>query len=202
MRIITRFVLLVALCTLAAGSSYAIPTLSMTETIETNRYVGYDHHTYDYFSDIRFYTLHDDGSQTMGYWIGTHGDLLSQLDWTHTLPADLNVPPDIIRRATLWINGSAIDENGNMIEINGTFTWSPLNNSFDDNTLYDLTDVDVPGFWNNGSLDVSIFAGERSFRINKAALALDYTSVPEPLTFSLFGLGLLGVGLARRRMKA
>ncbi|MCB2230635.1 PEP-CTERM sorting domain-containing protein [bacterium] len=199
MRSLSRILLAVSFLLLMTGASFAFPTLSMTETVETDRYVAYDNHTYDFFSDVRFYTDHEDGSQTMGYWIGTHDDLMSELSWSHTLPADLQVPPDIIRRATLWINGSAIDENGNMIEINGTFTWNPLNNAFQDNTLYDLTDVDVPGFWNNGRLDVSIFAGERAFRINKAALALDYTSVPEPLTFSLFGLGLLGIGIARRR---
>ncbi|MDX9856364.1 MAG: PEP-CTERM sorting domain-containing protein [candidate division Zixibacteria bacterium] len=198
---ISRLVLLAACLILAAGSSFAFPTLVMTETVETDRFVGYDSRTYDFFSDIRFYTQQDDGSQTMGYWIGTHDDLLSQLTWSHTLPSDLQVPPDIIRRATLWINGSAIDGDGNLIEINGTFTWNPLNNAFDDNTLYDLTDVDVPGFWNNGALDVSIFAGETAFRINKAALAIDYTSVPEPLTFGLFGLGLLGFGLVRRLNK-
>lgn len=178
----------------------ALPVI--TETITQDYYWFEDGHTYMYASTVDFFTQTPD-SWRDGVWIGTGPDMESQLTWRHTLPPDLNVPPDEVLRAKLKIDGEYVDTDGNMIRIEGSWEWDPLEHMWNDNTTYILTDVDQEGFWNGGFLDIDIFAGEYDLRIDEAVLMMDfaYAAVPEPASVVLVGLGLAGAWVARRRMR-
>lgn len=201
---VTRGMILTAALLLCVGSTQALPYL--TETIHHNQTVLWDgFHNYDYVSSV------DIGSQSNtfgfldGYWIGSSMSE-SSVSWSHTLPGDLSVPADRITRARLWIDGYSVDNRGNMVRINGMASWS-LNHwdffGIGDNTAIQLEGITDPDFWNNGSLNINILANESRLRIDKAVLAIDYVSaIPEPLTLSLFGLGLVGVIAIRKKMGA
>ncbi len=161
-----------------------------------------DFHTYDYAS-------HVDLERT---WIGNNPFMDNSFSWEHTLPGDLN--PNEIDRARLWIDAAYVGTNGNTIDINGFMDWDPLNHHWLDNSTYDLTtlsDVDQLSFWNDGNIDVTVFAGEGSLRLDNSLLLMDYSplnttnhnggysAVPEPASIALLGLGLLGLGIIRRK---
>lgn len=190
----------------AAGTATAYP-ISQSETVSNDYFFLGDFHTYDYASCIDFYTNQPNGI-VGGAWIGTAAGLDRTLSWAHTLPGDLQVPPDVINRAKLWIDGAYIDNSGNTVKVGSLWDWNGLDSWGLDNTTYNLTGVNVPGFWNNGSLGVTVWGNERSFRIDKAILMIDYTNggddrpndaIPEPTTIALLGLGLAGLGLVKRR---
>ncbi len=195
--------LLACLAVVIPAQLFATPLI--VENIFHHRTFPVDNHNYRYISYLDFYDVA--GTQTTnGVWIadpnGPFGGIYpDQLSWGHTLPANLNVPPDEILMATLWIDASFVDENDNLVEIEGIWSWDPLNQFWNDNSIYDLSNVDVPDFWNNSPLGITVFAGERKLKIDHAALAMDYRSatIPEPATFALFGLGMAGIGLVRRR---
>ncbi len=193
---------MIAVSTASAGGSYFTK-----ETTFTN-YRWTDGHRYDYVSCIDLFEQKPNGIFG-GAWAGSSPYLPDKLSWSHTLPADLSVPPDVINRAKIWIDGYAIDTEGNRIKFNGTYGWDNLNNDWFDNSTYSLTNVKTPGFWNNGKLNVDVYAREWSIRIDKSILLLDYTNgdgapggggaIPEPATMLLMGIGLAGAAIARKR---
>jgi hypothetical protein len=179
-------------------SAFALP---FTETIHNDWFFLGDFHTYDYASLVDL-----DHS-----WIGTSSRLSSSLSWSHTLPDGFQVPPYEITRARLWIDACYVDTDNNLVEIGGMMDWDALNHCWLDNTTFDMSNVNQDGFWNDGQIDVSVFAGECSFRLDRAILMMDYcpsssgggtpvpATIPEPATFVLFGIGLAGAAISRFR---
>lgn len=177
-------------------SALALPM--MQETISTDAQFG--NHNWMYMSRIDFFDQKPDG-QHDGYWIGNNDEMEQQLTWSHTLPEGFSVPPYRITKAKLWIDAEWVDETGNVISIQDEWDWDPLNNLQSDNSVYNLTTVNTPGFWNNGTLDISVLASENSIRIDEATFVMDYAYTPEPASFLLVGLGLAGLGAYRRWRK-
>jgi hypothetical protein len=195
----TILILMAVFLVIGASSAFAVP---MVETIHTDFFFLGDFHIYDYASIVDFYRWCGPDGWLGGILIGTNPNLEDELHWSHMLPGDLGtVPPSEVDRAKIWIDGALIDTDNNEVAIEGVFDWDPLNHHFLDNSTYWLSDVDVPGFWNDGDIDVCVAAGEWQIRLDESILMMDYTPIPEPGTLVLLGSGLLGLGAFRFRRK-
>ncbi len=168
------FLLALAVFLVSYGVSFSCE-IQMKETICYNFTFPLDHHTYDYASIVDFYYGRYPDSFLYGVFIGTIHCLPDSLAWAHTLPPGFSVPPAFITRAKLWIDAAWVNTDQNMVEIEGTFGWDPLNHGCLDNTTYDLLGVAIEGFGNDGALDdVVVRAGEGRLRLDEAKLLLDY----------------------------
>ena len=145
------------------------------ESILYDYYCPEDTHTYNYASILVFCKGDDPNSCPEGMKIGTNPVWPDSLFWSHTLPPGFLVPPHVITRARLWIDGQVVNTENNSICIQGTCDWEPLNRLTPDNATYDLSGVSEDGFWNQGSISVIVWAGESLVRLDHAKLLLDYT---------------------------
>lgn len=144
------------------------------ETIWYDYFCPEDTHTYDYASMLVFCRGDDRDSCPVGIFIGTNPHWPESLFWSHTLPPGFLVPPCVIFRARLWIDGIAVNTENNSLQIQEVFDWEPMDHLVHDSTTYDLSEVSQPGFWNQDSISVIIRAGESLVRIDHAKLLLDY----------------------------
>lgn len=147
----------------------------MNETIWYDYYCPEDTHTYNYASTIEFCSGDNPDACPGGIHIGTNPHWPDTLFWSHTLPPGFLIPPYVITRARLWIDGQAVNTENDTVCIQGTCDWEPLNRLSPDNATYDLSGVSEDGFWNQGSIDVVVRAGESLVRLDHAKLLLDYT---------------------------
>lgn len=169
----------ILVCTLALllvslGASHA-GEVHMQETILNDFTFPIDQYTYDYASIMDFYFGKPHPDSTLGgIHIGTNPHWPDSLFWSHTLPDGFHVPPYLIIRAKLWIDAKGVNTDQNTVEIQGTYDWDPLSHRISDDTIYDLTEVEQPGFWNQGVFNVIVRAGESQIRIDEAILLIDY----------------------------
>lgn len=187
-------------------SSNLFGSAVIAETMHNDWFFLGDFHTYDYASAVNFA---DNCTWLPGFLtgtlIGTDSDPPDDLCFGHTLPGS-RVPPDQVTRAKLFIDAYDVDRNGNEVEVGGVLEWN-LNSwdfwSIGDNSIFDLSNVTVPGFWNGSALGVCIEANECDLRIDQSILMMDYDTcpVPEPGTMLMHGMGLLGTGFIFRRKK-
>jgi|GEM_PF-2979819 len=146
------------------------------ETVEYDYTCPEDTHTYDYASIVVFCRGEDPEECPVGVFIGkNHPVWPDSIFWSHTLPPALLVPPCVMERARLWINGKGVNNEDDTISIQGIFGWEPLDHLIHDNSTYDLTEASEAGFWDQGFIDVIIWSGSESLvRLDVAKLLLDY----------------------------
>ena len=147
----------------------------INEVVQNDYYCPEDTHTYNYASLLEFCSGDDLKACPGGIHIGTNPHWPDTLFWSHTLPPGLLVPPYLITRARLWIDGQAVNTDNDTVCIQGTCNWSPMNHLSPDNSTYDLSGVSLEGFWNLSKIDVIIRTGESLIRLDHAKLLLDYS---------------------------
>jgi hypothetical protein len=173
-QLLKRSLLLTLAALLASYGVCLSDDFHIDETILHDYTCPEDTHTYNYASLLEFCRGTDPDSCPVGVFLGTNPHWPESLFWSHTLPPGLLVPPCVIFRARLWIDGIAVNTENNSVEIQGTLGWEPLDHQVHDNVTYDLTEISEEGFWNPDSVAVIIRAGETLVRIDHAKLLVDY----------------------------
>ena len=175
---------------------------------------GYSSHTYD-FADVV-----DLNSTKLGF--------LDTYSWTHALPGDFNGSQNSVTDAKLWISASGvmfdystvahIQGMGQWVFLDGqdwhlTWNWNIVFDEPTSETVINLpSNMENYAFWEQNPINVCVGTGQffSSVTLEQSVLMMDYnntppssyaSTVPEPATILLFGLGLLGMGYMRRRQK-
>lgn len=145
-----------------------------------------------------------------------HIGWLQTATWGHSLSADFMTVPDqfTVQSATLEIIGwRAFGFGMDLVQVGGTYHWTKYDGwawvSQTDN-LFDISNIS-PTYWNSSPLYVSMTpVFDYGIWLESSVLSVDYdpvssgsppAAVPEPATLLLFGIGLLGTGIARHRIR-
>ncbi|MCP4706503.1 MAG: PEP-CTERM sorting domain-containing protein, partial [candidate division Zixibacteria bacterium] len=154
---------------------------------------------------------------------------LDTYSWSHYLPGDFNSSMNSVTDAKLWISASGvlcdyttvanIQGFGEWVFLNGqdwhlTWNWNIVFTDQTSETVIDMpTSMENYAFWEQNPINVCVGTGQffSSVTLEQSVLMMDYnntppsngeptaSTVPEPTTLTLFGLGLLGMSYIRRR---
>lgn len=129
--------------------------------------------------------------------------------WTHDLTDDGFVPGSAISgtlEVELYDDGDRWRERGNVIiGLFDLFGFLGSDDIYNINPISGVT-ASIDGFSLDiintiGSLSVLVTSSKGDFWVGDSTLSINTASVPEPGSLALLSIGILGLGLARRKVK-